>query len=88
MLRKKAVQLIFSQPVIHPHLALGALRTFGVWRIFSCCAFCNYYLSHLIQHYITDGWEPLRLLYARRHELEAQQEVPVILTLPSCLRQI
>lgn len=49
---------------------------------------CTKWLTHLVQHHITDGWEPLRLLYAGGHELEAQQEVPVILTLPTGIGQV
>lgn len=45
-------------------------------------------VTYLVQHHVTDGWEPLRLLYAGGHELEAQQEVPVVLTLPTGLRQV
>lgn len=45
-------------------------------------------VTYLVQHHIADRWEPLRLLYAGRHELEAQQEVPVILTLPTGLSQV
>lgn len=44
--------------------------------------------THLVQHHIADGWEPLGLLYAGGHELEAQQEVSVVLPLSTGLRQI
>lgn len=51
-------------------------------------AICSNWLTHLVQHHITDWREPFRLLYAGRHELEAQQEVPVILTLSTRLCQV
>lgn len=43
---------------------------------------------YLVQHHIADGREPLGLLCAGGHELEAQQEVPVILTLRTRLCQV
>ena len=45
-------------------------------------------LAHLVQYHVTDWWEPLRLLNAGRHELEAEQVVPVVLSLPAALRQV
>lgn len=48
----------------------------------------NSWLTHLVQHHIADGREPLRLLYAGGHELEAQQEVSVVLALSTGLRQV
>lgn len=48
----------------------------------------NTWLTHLVQHHIADGWEPLRLLCAGGHELEAQQEVSVVLPLSTGLRQV
>lgn len=43
---------------------------------------------YLVQHHVTDWREPLGLLCAGGHELEAQQEVPGILPLRSRLRQV
>lgn len=51
-------------------------------------AVCQPSFTDLVQHHVADGREPLGLLYAGGHELEAQQEVPVILTLRTRLRQV
>lgn len=52
------------------------------------CMRSDTWLTHLVQHHIADGWEPLGLLYAGGHELEAQQEVSVVLALSTGLRQV
>lgn len=44
--------------------------------------------AHLVQHHVADRGESFRLLDACRHELEAQQELSVVLTLPASLSQI
>lgn len=51
-------------------------------------AYVNTCFIYLVQHHVADGWEPFGFLCAGGHELEAQQEVPGILTLRTRLRQV
>jgi len=57
-------------------------------RRFKDTGVCDNWPTHLVQHHVTDGRETLRLLDAGGDELEAQQEVPVVLALPTVIGQV